>query len=436
MLQRIIDFLEKFDKSFFPKYLYDGQSIEDSYNAHKLYYMLWFLIVLSIALGIVNVAMASFFRALNHVILIVFYALGLLLSRHHTVRKIYIWFMTIALIVIETYVVFTTMYPYILFVMLVIPSAVFVVGKKFFSVFVLAYHAFLYYHAMNHFELFIDMTGKNKIEWLYSWISIMLITYFFLISFDLAAFYAFKLFHEEVRRRDELSDHLMTHNRIKDQIFSIIGHDLKNPLSQVKTYVELGKYHGICDDETTMNTLMKNTDNAIDLLHNLIDWARRRWEDIKPKMITFSLLEMVNSLLKYFQTNFEQKNVLFENKFTHETLIVSDPEMVTTVLRNLIQNALKFTHSQGKVSLSYEVTKQHHIIHIEDTGVGMNQEQIKSIMHSRKIQSSRGTQKEPGSGLGLVICKDFLERLGGFLTITSTENKGSVFSIHLPILEF
>ncbi len=225
-------------------------------------------------------------------------------------------------------------------------------------------------------------------------------------------------------------------NASKDRFFSIIAHDLRSPFSALLGYAEiLNSEEQIEQDDiksfvTTIHSLGKS---ILDLLENLLTWAKVQLNGIDYSPECFSISEVIDNNIKLFKLVAEKKriNLLFTNN--KDVKVFADKEMTNTVVRNLISNAIKFTRSSGNVIIDLEDKNRFAHISILDTGVGMNAEQVQQLFKIDKRASSLGTEGEKGSGLGLVLCKEFVEKNGGEIFVESIPNHGSKFSFTIPL---
>ncbi len=229
-------------------------------------------------------------------------------------------------------------------------------------------------------------------------------------------------------------------NSTKDKIFSIIGHDLKNPINAIMGFSEMLK---LKRDQLVPEKRHKFIDNIFEsanktyqLLESLLNWARSQNEQLKfePKEIKTKQLIPANILLFKEQASKKNITVSFEND-DDESIVFCDHRMVETVLRNLIGNAIKFTRPGGDITISCS-TQQNpgfNTIHVSDTGVGISEEQIPMLFIIQKSISTVGTEGETGTGLGLILCKEFVEKNQGEIWVESKIGKGTTFSFTLPV---
>lgn len=228
-------------------------------------------------------------------------------------------------------------------------------------------------------------------------------------------------------------------NATKDKLFSIIGHDLKGPLNNILGFSELidQGYDNFSDEEIQKyNKLIFESSKTLSgLLDSLLTWSRSQRNKIEVSRQSFPVFAVVQNCFNLLEHNAEKKNIAISNTISEDILAYADTEMTTTVIRNLISNAIKFTNPKGKVTASANKENDLIIIKIEDTGVGIPPDKIETLFEPDQTHVSLGTDGEKGTGLGLIICKDFAEKNNGKLWAESELNKGSVFYLSLPAKE-
>ncbi len=171
------------------------------------------------------------------------------------------------------------------------------------------------------------------------------------------------------------------------------------------------------------------------LLENLLEWARLQLGQAEFKPVFFDLVETLAGTVRLLQTQANRKDIILELTEPNSPISVKgDANMVGTVVRNLISNAIKFTHRTCKITISYNLTDDNFVqIKVADTGTGMDESTLSNLFSIGNSQSHSGTENEQGTGLGLVLCKELVEKHGGIITVDSAPNKGSVFQFSLPL---
>ena len=224
-------------------------------------------------------------------------------------------------------------------------------------------------------------------------------------------------------------------NKTKDKFFSIIAHDLRNPFNAIMGFSEL-----LCHDFKEMDDKQKlgllelinlSSESAYNLLENLLQWARTQTDRIKFSPEYFELSEVVKQVIDLHGIIAEKKQVSVEIAIPDSTLVYADKNMIHTVIRNLISNAIKFSNKGGKVFVSsFENGAMTEVV-IRDKGIGMSRENLSMLFRIDTYYSTSGTSGESGTGLGLIICKEFVEKNNGRIRATSKEGEGTAISFTL-----
>ncbi len=234
--------------------------------------------------------------------------------------------------------------------------------------------------------------------------------------------------------------HLIEANVAKDKLFSIISHDLRNPFASIVSFSRMLKrdLDNLDKDELRELTLEldKTVVNINDLLENLLQWSRTQIGKIKYNPQYIDITEIVNDNVNLFMPNAQEKQISIENHINSNLIAWADQNMTDTVMRNLLSNAIKFTNQKGKIKLFYETDNNHAYISVKDSGVGINKQDQEMLFRADSLHSTYGTFDEKGSGIGLLLCKEFVERQHGEIKFESEEGEGSVFTFSLPLSEF
>lgn len=231
------------------------------------------------------------------------------------------------------------------------------------------------------------------------------------------------------------SEELQELNATKDKFFSIIAHDLKTPFNGIIGLSEIikdeSKHLDIETIEQYAGMIHSTSKNTFQLLENLLDWARIQRSQISLRPVSIILKKLVNEVFELMEEKSNSKMITVLNYIPDNLIVSADEDMLKTVLRNLVSNALKFTPVNGKIEI-HVVSKEDSIeISVKDTGTGMKQEDIRKIFKIGSSFSKRGTGNEKGTGLGLMLCKEFVEKQGGKIWVESEEGKGSTFTFSI-----
>nr|WP_320120001.1 hybrid sensor histidine kinase/response regulator [uncultured Marinifilum sp.] len=242
--------------------------------------------------------------------------------------------------------------------------------------------------------------------------------------------------------RDELqetSDHLSELNKLKDKMFSVIGHDLRGPLGNIKMTLDfLAKdffEYGSDDYKETMKTLVQSSEDVSELLENLLGWAKSQSGILKFHPEDIVLEELVESTYFMFKNNLNMKKISFSPKIKEKLKVHTDTYMLKMVLKNIVSNAIKFTPEGGDISISTENINGDFRIVISDTGVGIPAEDLPKLFNENEHLSTYGTNGESGSGLGLKVANNFAGKMNGQILVESEAGKGSKFILELPFSE-
>ena len=242
---------------------------------------------------------------------------------------------------------------------------------------------------------------------------------------------------ELIRQLNETSSELKLLNATKDRLFSIIGHDLKNPFNAILGFSEiLAKRVQDNPDENIKKyaTIINNTSHEMyALLENILDWSRSQRDKVAFNPEVFDLYSSVVNIYTLLEINALQKNIELVNLVEKDTPIFADKDLVLTILRNLLSNAIKFTHEKGQVTVSAHYEQDYIEVWVADNGIGISKKDVEKLFRVDVNYSSSGTSSEKGTGLGLLLCKDFIEMHEGNIWVESTINAGSIFKFTLPI---
>jgi len=236
-------------------------------------------------------------------------------------------------------------------------------------------------------------------------------------------------------------------NATKDKLFSIISHDLKNPaIAQRDTLLLLVKNAHLWDINTLSeyhNELLKSAEGEVELLFNLLSWAQTQTGRITYNPETFLLSTLLPNL-SLIQKMAQNKNVTLNIQIPENAIVTADRNMMATVVRNLLTNAVKYTAQHGTVTLnvtpsksdrdSFNSTPSRYIISVADTGVGMSEKLLRNLFRIESAHSDLGTAGEQGSGLGLIVCQELLEKHKSVLHVESQEGKGSRFWFEIGLI--
>lgn len=234
-----------------------------------------------------------------------------------------------------------------------------------------------------------------------------------------------------------LNNKLMESNATKDKFFSIIAHDLRNPLGSFSQTTKslFEDYNDFTEDDRKkyLELMKKSADNIYSLLGNLLDWSRSQQGTIPFNPTEFDFRILASNTLQIISLSANIKKIALKNNIHENVIVLADPNLITTVLRNLLSNAIKFTPENGIISINSELNNGNAIFSVKDNGIGMSKETIDKLFRIDINVTTLGTSKERGTGLGLILCKEFISKHGGKIWVESEVGVGSTFFFTLPI---
>jgi len=245
--------------------------------------------------------------------------------------------------------------------------------------------------------------------------------------------------NKEVKLKNEIikkqNQNLANINLVKDKLFSVVSHDLRGPILQVKGLLNLFQSGNVDDDELRMLTpkVQENLDKTLELVDNLLIWSKNQMQGFKVKPSQFKICQLVNDNITYFETQIVAKKQMVYNQILPEDLLFADREMINIIVRNLLSNAIKFTHDAGSITIYARQIESSMTVSIEDSGVGVNLDNLDKIFAFVNY-STPGTQNEKGSGVGLKLCKDLIELNNGIIWYECKPSGGSIFHFRLPYM--
>ncbi|MBI9071013.1 MAG: tetratricopeptide repeat-containing sensor histidine kinase [Melioribacteraceae bacterium] len=243
------------------------------------------------------------------------------------------------------------------------------------------------------------------------------------------------LFYILYRKTSKNNKLLKELNDSKDLFFSIISHDIKNPFARIINNSELliSNENKLDEDEVVelTSSIHKSAKLVYDLLDNLLKWSQIQRGKLRFERSRIHLIEIVEEVFEFLRVTADNKNISLKSNIPDSHYVFADPVSIKAVFRNLINNAIKFSNNGSEVVISSKKINDRIIIDISDNGVGIKEDIIKNLFKIESEHSSVGTSGEKGSGLGLIICKEFIERNGGDISVKSELGIGSTFSFRL-----
>lgn len=279
-------------------------------------------------------------------------------------------------------------------------------------------------------------TKRNELNFFHSDLMIVLLSGF-IISL-LLFFLTLLQIRSTIRSREirMLNTQLEKLNYDKDRFITILSHDLKSPFTSILGFLEILtediRRFDIDTIENYVGIINSSAKHTYNLLEDLLMWARAHAGKIIFRPQNFSISDMYENVVEVLRPSAESKDINIKFYSEDVVTVYADMDMLKAILRNLISNSIKFTNRGGSVSVTTEKHPTHVTIAVIDTGVGIKQEVIKRLFDISKVMTTAGTENERGSGLGLILCKEFVEKHGGKLWVESEPGKGSTFRFTLP----
>jgi two-component system sensor histidine kinase/response regulator len=236
---------------------------------------------------------------------------------------------------------------------------------------------------------------------------------------------------------NEANNDLKKLNSDKDRFMSILAHDLKGSFNTLLGYSELltenVRIYNIDKIENQIGIISKTANNSYDLLEDILGWARAQSGKFPYSPKELNLKNVSDDVVESISSNAKAKSITISVSPNNDFEIFADVNMLKTILRNLVSNAIKFTHKGGKIDILAEKDNSSVIVSVSDNGVGMDQETMAKLFDTSQNHSTNGTESEKGTGLGLLLCKEFVEKHGGKIWVESELGKGSAFKFTLPV---
>ncbi|PJZ36506.1 sensor histidine kinase [Leptospira levettii] len=237
-----------------------------------------------------------------------------------------------------------------------------------------------------------------------------------------------------LRNTNRIQQEMIRTNQHKDRIFSILAHDLKGPIGTMNSY--LGFLNETLPDReellVALRELKKSTNQSYLVLENLLDWVRNESKKIPTHLEFINLYTVTQNAKDILELQATDKGIQWQIQLSDPLMVYCDERMISTVLRNLFSNAIKFSHPKGTVTITSVTGPKYLDLSIVDMGIGMSKEQIRQIGEGKPFPTAFGTQGEKGTGLGLLVCTEMLRNQGCTMNVTSSTNHGTKITIRIP----
>lgn len=226
-------------------------------------------------------------------------------------------------------------------------------------------------------------------------------------------------------------------NRTKDRLYSVIAHDIKSPFANISMlistlaegYIDAGSE----EYEEILQNINSSTQETYSLLLNLLQWTRSQTGDLEVSPEPISLEELTTNTLRFLEPQAAKKEIKLEQNVQEGLVIDADQNMMKSVLQNLVNNAIKFTKPGGKIEINALEKDNKVLIDVKDNGIGISQANMKKLFVDEGQVTTRGTNDEKGSGLGLLLVKEFVQRNKGTISVKSKDNEGTTFTLSFPL---
>ena len=224
-------------------------------------------------------------------------------------------------------------------------------------------------------------------------------------------------------------------NMMKDKFFSVIAHDLRSPFQGLLGMANiLAEDEEITDDERKIfiQKLYEGLKTQFNFIEDLLAWSRIQRGAIEFNPEPNNLSFLIEEIISFLRNNIEKKNLNLHSEVPENLVLNFDRNMIATIIRNLLSNAIKFTYPYGNIYINVTNLPDAILITVEDTGIGIAENDLNKLFRLDTHFSTRGTDGEGGTGFGLILCKDFIERHNGKIQVESVQGKGSIFSLSIP----
>ncbi len=235
-----------------------------------------------------------------------------------------------------------------------------------------------------------------------------------------------KNYNEQIKHQ---SEHIEELGKLKDRLFAIISHDLRGPLKNLQSFLNLlvTEKLSIVKFNEILPILVRGVSNTTDLVENLLYWSKSQLKGATVNKTYFDVNSLIQNQLVLFENQVVEKQIKLSNQTPLNTIIYADKSMIDLVLRNLVYNAIKFCNKEGHVEVTAKCIEGFLEISVTDSGVGIAPENIEKIFQTKEKYTTLGTNNEIGTGLGLLLCKEFIEQNNGIIGVESGEGKGTRF---------
>jgi signal transduction histidine kinase len=247
------------------------------------------------------------------------------------------------------------------------------------------------------------------------------------------------IIEKQTKELESKNDKLEILNNTKDKFLSILAHDLRNPFTTILGFTEIleKKFHTLAEDKkkSYITNIRKTAIKTYDLLNQLLSWTRSQSGTIEYKPVKIVLNKLLKQNIELLSENIQNKDITITAQCNENCYVFTDKDMSNTIIRNILSNAIKFTHTNGEINVGCSKEGEYILVEISDNGIGMDKHEQENLFKLEKTITNPGTSDEKGSGLGLLLCKDFVTRCGGEIWVKSKKGVGTTFSFTIPALK-
>ncbi|MCT4639339.1 MAG: GAF domain-containing sensor histidine kinase [Bacteroidales bacterium] len=234
---------------------------------------------------------------------------------------------------------------------------------------------------------------------------------------------------------EEKNRQLEQANITKSKFLSLISHDIRGSIGTVNEFIKLITnnldYYDKNQLKIILSSLSQNASSTHETLESLLRWSKNDILQLEPEIKNVDIISVLDKLLLYFEHSINMKGINITKSYcSQKTIVNTDENMITVIFRNIISNAIKYNHRNGDIALSVKDSEGKYTVTIEDNGTGIKQETLDKLFEYNK-EHEKGTEGESSAGIGLIMTKEFIDKLGASITVNSTQGEGSVFSIKL-----
>jgi|GEM_PF-6097033 len=304
-------------------------------------------------------------------------------------------------------------------------------GKLMWGIFIINSICVLFFDEI-HYMFGVEINQMEFNAWKYEWFRTTISIAFITITLFL---FVFQEISEKFQNKVEIQKkELLALNRLKGRLLGIVSHDLKGPVNSLQGVLSLLSVKGLSLQQLSelAPELNEKITATVDTMDNLLRWAMAQMDGLQLNFNSVNLFDITNETIKFLEVNAQKKYLNIENNIDKSLQVHADAEMTKIIIRNLLTNAIKFSPRNASIYIENDVLANEKVsISIIDQGVGMDSDELDKLFGTQSHFTKLGTQNEKGSGLGLLLCKELVEKQGGEIEVKSKKSEGSTFSFTL-----